>query len=301
MGRRIDWEKVGLSVYFCIFLLFMYLPMIVMAILSLQGPRGNITFPIQGFGFQWWEALVSEDAIPRSNAERIRDAAAESLQVSIIAGLVVALLALGLSMAFRRRFRGDSLMFTLILLALMTPGALLSLGTVLFWDTLGSATTLWKTALGVNVTWALPFGFLVMVAVWNRYDISVEEAAADLGASKLRTFWDVTLPLVWTGLFGCFLFGFTLSWNEFDRNVLILAGQQNTLPVEIFAIAGASFLQPDFYALGTATTLFVFIILAILIAVAFVFGLRRRGRRQEEDELTTVDVEEAARAGARTS
>ena len=65
----------------------------------------------------------------------------------------------------------------------------------------GSATapSLWKTALGANVIWGIPFGFLVMLAVWNRYDERVEEAARDLGADQRRTFREVTLPLVWTG------------------------------------------------------------------------------------------------------
>ena len=77
--------------------------------------------------------------------------------------------------------------------------------------------------------WALPFGFLVMVAVWNRYDRRVEEAARDLGATRFTTFREVTLPLIWTGIFGAFLFGFTLSWNEYDRTALALGSGKTTL------------------------------------------------------------------------
>ena len=106
------------------------------------------------------------------------------------------------------------------MLALMTPGFLLAVGTQLFWNYLGLATSIWKTALGANVVWGIPFGFLVMLSVWNRYDPRIEEAARDLGADQRRTFREVTLPLVWTGIFGCFLFGFTLTWNDYDRSVL---------------------------------------------------------------------------------
>ena len=96
-------------------------------------------------------------------------------------------------MAFRRRFRGDGLAFYIILLALMTPGFLLGLGTQIFWKTMGEDTSLWNTALGANTVWGIPFGFLVMVAIWNRYDDHIDEAARDLGANAARTFREVTL------------------------------------------------------------------------------------------------------------
>ena len=86
-------------------------------------------------------------------------------------------------MAFRRRFRGDGLAFYVILLALMTPGFLLGLGTQIFWKTMNQDTSLWHTALGTNTVWGIPFGFLVMVAIWNRYDDHIDEAARDLGAN----------------------------------------------------------------------------------------------------------------------
>ena len=66
-----------------------------------------------------------------------------------------------------------------------------------------------------------PFGFLVMLTVFNRYDARAEEAARDLGASAIRTFREVTLPIVWVGVFGAALFGFTLAWNEFERTYLV--------------------------------------------------------------------------------
>ncbi len=211
--------------------------MIVMAALSFQGPQGTVTFPMRGLGFYWWDELLNG-----SRSDTIRETAIRSLQLSVVSGLVVAVLAFSLSMGYRRRFRLDGVLFYLIMLALMTPGILLSLGTSFFWRTSTRQTTLWKTALGTNVVWGLPFAFLIMVAVWNRYDNTVEEASRDLGASGFRTFREVTLPLVWTGLLGAFLFGFTLAWNEYDRTALLAAGQ-NTLPLEIFALTVGSVIQ----------------------------------------------------------
>ena len=137
-------------------------------------------------------------------------------------------------------------------------------------------TSLWQTALGTNVVWGLPFAFLIMVAVWNRYDNTVEEASRDLGAGGFRTFREVTLPLVWTGVFGAFLFGFTLAWNEYDRTALVAAGA-NTLPLEIFALTVGSVIQPDLYALGTATTAVSLLGVGLFLVVATIV-LRRRIR-----------------------
>ena len=296
------WSKRALAIYFLLFLLFLYGPMIVMAILSLQGPLGNITFPLKGFGLGWWRSLFDASR-PPFHAEEIRTAGEHSLWVGLASGGLVAMLAFTLSMAFRRRFKLDGLLFYFVMLALMTPGFLLSLGTALFWRFLGALPDLWKTVLGTNVVWGLPFGFLVMLAVWNRYDRRVEEAARDLGADTARTFREVTLPLIWTGLFGCFLFGFTLSWNEFDRSVLFLTGE-NTLPIQIFALTTGATVRPDLYALGTATTLVSLLAIVILLVVAAI-RLRLRGApvHAVEEELGLVPSEaqpaEAGGVGAR--
>ncbi len=260
----------GLSIYFVIFLIFLYAPMILMAILSFQGYYGGVTFPFKGpAGFNWWQSIY-QDQVGNifTNAAPIRAAAERSFWVSLAAGAIVSVFSFSLSMAFRRRFRGDGLAFYIILLALMTPGFLLGLGTQIFWKTMAQDTSLWKTALGANTVWCIPFGFLVMVAIWNRYDSHIDEAARDLGAGAARTFKEVTLPLVWTGLFGAFLFGFTLTWNDFDRTVLLVL--DNTLPLQIVGLIQAAALRPDLYALGTATTLVslgVILLLLIVIAV----------------------------------
>ncbi len=246
----------------CIFLGFIYLPMVLMGVLSFQGTYGAITFPFKGpVSLRWWQSLF-DASVPGSHATEIRDSALQSLWLSLAAGAVVAILAFTLSMAFRRRFRGDGIAFYVIMLALMTPGFLLGLGTQLLWRFMDTPTSLWKTALGTNVIWGIPFGFLVMLAVWNRYDHHIEEASRDLGANQLRTFREVTLPLVWTGIFGCFLFGFTLTWNDYDRTLLLISGSETqTLPLQIAGLTFTAAIRPDLYALGTATTLFTIILI----------------------------------------
>jgi putative spermidine/putrescine transport system permease protein len=303
--RRRDWAKWGLGTYFVIFLLFLYGPMLLMAILSFQGYFGGITFPFKGpLSLNWWRSLVNThvagNSIP-THAPEIHTAALNSLKVSLAAGAVVSVLAFSLSMAFRRRWpwRTDGIGFYVIMLALMTPGFLLAVGTQLFWAYMGFGTGIYTTALGANVIWGIPFGFLVMLAVWNRYDARVEEAARDLGADQKRTFREVTLPLVWTGIFGCFLFGFTLTWNDYDRTVLFQTRATDSLPLEIGGLTFTSGVRPDLYALGTATTALSLLAIGALLVVASL-RLRFRGApvQRVEEELGVVEGIDTEAAGA---
>ena len=281
MTQKGKWSKRLLAAYFVLFLLFLYGPILVMTVLSFQGSNGRLTFPLVSPGIDWYKSLFDSSA-PFTQALAIKGASLTSLYLALVTGAVVVVLALGLSMAFRRRFRGDSMLFLLILLCLMTPGFLLAFGTALYWDVLGINTSMWTTALGANVVWAIPFAFLVMVAVWNRYDRRIEEAARDLGADAKTTFREVTLPLIWTGLLGCFLFGFTLSWNEFDRTALLLGTGRATLPTFIFGQTTGGTIRPNLYALGTVTTAFTLAVVALFLVAAIV--VRRRGARAEREE-----------------
>ena len=129
--------------------------------------------------------------------------------------------------------------------------------------------------------WALPFGFLVMMSIFNRYDARAEEAARDLGATDVRTFSEVTLPLIWTGVFGAGLFGFTLALNEFERTFLV-SGTINTLPLQLYIITSASVLRPYVYSLGVVTILISFLLIALFLVVSALTG-RQKARAIEDD------------------
>ena len=125
---------------------------------------------------------------------------------------------------------------------------------------------------GFHLTWTLPFGVLIMLAVFNRVDRSLEEAGRDLGASPWQVFQHIILPLIAPSLIGVALFAFTLSYDEFARSVMS-AGSDNTLPLEIYGMT-TNVTSPVLYALGTLTTAFSFLI--ILAAVSIVLFLRKQ-------------------------
>jgi putative spermidine/putrescine transport system permease protein len=278
-------STIGLAVWFGVFLIFLYGPILVMLVLSLQGSDGRSTFPARGLVSGYWYSYLGNEA-----SAALRTAAGVSVTLALIVGLISAALSLSLIMAYRRMGRRTGrAFFYLILLSLMTPGILLSLGMSLWWKLLGLNVSLYPTGLGVQVAWALPFGFLVMLAIFNRYDNAVEEAARDLGASALQTFSRVTLPIIWGGVFGAALFGFTLSWNEFERTLLV--SPTPTLPLEIYGELVSATLQPNLYALGVITT-FGTIVLVFLMLIIVAVLVRRTARTQAaalaEDNVESV-------------
>ena len=119
---RAKWSKRALAAYFVLFTAVLYLPMILMAILSFQDAKGLPYFPMQGFSGHWWQALF-DDVDPRLAGDRDPlGGDSRRSYLALVVGAVTAFLALTLSMAFRRRFRGDGVLFYLIMLGLMTPG-----------------------------------------------------------------------------------------------------------------------------------------------------------------------------------
>ena len=257
---RKAWVKTGFSVYYIIFLLFLYGPMIAMFILSFQGRRGGTNFPMRGWSLYWWNKLIEP-----STVGDLQGAMGRSLILAVIVMIISALFSTMLAMAFRKKFRGSGLLFYTIMAGLMVPGILLSLGLATLMKQLGISPAWWSSALGAHVVWTLPFGFLVMMAVFNRFDSSLEEAARDMGASEWTVFKEITLPLITPGIVAAGLFGFTLSYDEFARTTL-LAGEYNTLPLDINA-SMTQRIRPTLFALGTASTLFSLIMIGTFLGV----------------------------------
>ena len=259
-----------LTAFFVLFVLFLYGPMMAIYILSFQGPTGGLTFPMRGFSFVWFDALFGQ--------QRTGDFSG-SFWRSIILALVVMVLTLVISvaagLAFRRRFLGATPIFYVAVASLVMPGLFVGLGIALAFQIAGLTPTWWVSALGAHLTWTIPFGLLIMFAVFNRFNRAYEEAARDLGASGWQTFAHVILPIVAPGLIAVALFGFTLSYDEFARSVLTV-GARNTLPLEIYAMT-TSVTSPALFALGTITTAFSFVVIAIAIGSMW---LIQRARRQ---------------------
>ena len=257
-----------LSAFFALFLLFLYGPTLTIGVLSFQGPGGGLTFPMRGTSFHWFRELFEQQAVGDIWG---------SFRRSLVLGLMVMTTTVVVSvlggLAFRKRFPGSTILFYLIVTALVIPSILVSLGVGLMFDR-ADLTVHWSTSgFGAQLTWTLPFGLLIMLAVFNRFDKSYEEAARDQGATAWQTFRHVVLPIIAPSLLGVALFGFTLSYDEFART-LLTSGSRNTLPLEIYGMP-TTVTTPVLYALGPLTTAFSLLIIAAFILVTAVLARRR--------------------------
>ena len=257
-----------LSAFFALFLLFLYGPTLTIGVLSFQGEGGGLTFPMRGVSMYWFYDLFEQQAVGDIWG---------SFRRSIVLGLMVMVTTVVVSvmggLAFRKKFAGSGILFYLIITALVIPSILVSLGVGLLFSQSG-LNVHWSTSgFGAQLTWTLPFGLLIMFAVFNRFDKSFEEAARDLGASPWQTIRHVVLPIIAPSLIGVALFGFTLSYDEFART-LLTAGSYNTLPLEIYGMT-TNVTSPVLYALGTLTTVFSLLIIGIFLALALLSNRRK--------------------------
>jgi len=269
MGQKCSFSFYLLAIFFGLFVLFLYGPMSTIFILSFQGPQGELTFPMRGVGFYWFEILFQgQTKIGNLGTSFMR---------SLMLGLVVMFLTFAISvmagLAFRRKFYGSQIIFYLTIASIIVPSILVSFGIGIAFNLLGLQTDLFSSALGAQLTWTIPFAFLIVIGVFNRFNPSYEEASRDLGANDFNTFWQIVFPIIGASLVGVALFAFVLSYDEYARTSLVV-GENNTLPLEIFGMTTLD-VSPVVYALGTFTTAFSFTIIAIALA-AFQFLSRRQ-------------------------
>jgi putative spermidine/putrescine transport system permease protein len=281
--------RLSLSVFFTLFILFLYGPTISILVLSFQGPEGGLTFPMRGFSTFWFESLFDGVGVID-----IWGAFARSIRLGLVVMVLTVILSLMAGMAFRRHFALSAFLFYATISSLIVPSIVISLGVALEFriiddlikaigadmqiqwiiDDFRTTMGLFSSGLGAQLTWTLPFGLLIMFAVFNRFDPSYEEAARDLGAGPWQTFREAVLPIIAPSLIGVALFGFTLSYDELARSSQAIGGL-NTLPLELRGLT-TTVTDPTIYALGTLTTAVSFLAIAFFLTL-FVL-LRRRSK-----------------------
>ena len=281
-----------MTAFFALFILFLYGPMISILVLSFQGPEGGLTFPMRGFSTFWFESLFDGVGVID-----IWSAFGRSIRLGLVVMVLTVIFSLMAGLAFRKKFMLSGALFYATISSLIVPSIVISLGVALefrilddmikafgdsrqitwiiedFRTTMG----LFSSGLGAQLTWTLPFGLLIMFAVFNRFDPSYEEAARDLGAGPWQTFTEAVLPIIAPSLIGVALFGFTLSYDELARSSQAIGGL-NTLPLELRGLT-TTVTDPTIYALGTLTTGISFAVIGMALMLYFVLRRRTAKRR----------------------
>ena len=279
-----------LATVFALFVLFLYGPVITIFVLSFQGPEGGLTFPMRGASLHWYRELWAGLGVVDIGAALQR-----SLMLGAVVMVLTVLLALAAGLAFRKPLVGGNLLFYVTVASLIMPSIIVSLGIGLQFrlidggikwllEAVGATSMLegyttslglYTSGLGAHLTWTLPFGLLIMFAVFNRFNPAYEEAARDQGASPWQTFWHVVLPLIGPSVVGIGMFGFTLSWDEIARSSQAI-GDLNNLPLELQGLT-TTVTTPAIYALGTVTTLVSLAVISLALVTAAGLGRRRKG------------------------
>jgi putative spermidine/putrescine transport system permease protein len=286
--RRGFWP---LAIVFALFVLFLYGPVITIFVLSFQGPEGGLTLPMRGLSLHWYRELWKGLGVVDIGAALRR-----SFALGGVVMLLTVLLSLSAGLAFRKRLAGADALFYVTVASLIMPSIIVSLGIGLQFrlidgaakwllEAVGAEATLegftttlglFTSGLGAHLTWTLPFGLLIMFAVFNRFIPAYEEAARDQGATPWQSFRHVVLPLIGPSVVGIGMFGFTLSWDEIARSSQAI-GDLNTLPLELQGLT-TTVTTPAIYALGTVTTGVSLLVVALALTAAA--ALRRRGGRR---------------------
>lgn len=212
----------------------------------------RLSFPFAGFSLRWYGEIATDPLVTQAFWRTIRAA----VGTAAITGTLALLGALGLIRIGRRT---RSIIYTVVLGPLAVPGLLLAIGLAVVFRQMGFGFSLWSTVLG-HALLALPFVFLVIGSALDRFSFSLLEAATDLGATRWRAFWTVTLPLILPAVLGAVLLAMAISVDEFVI-AFFTAGSEKTLPLVLYGriLRG---IDPSLNAIGT-----VMLVLTMMLAL----------------------------------
>jgi spermidine/putrescine transport system permease protein len=259
--------KALLSSYFVLLIVFLYAPLAVLVVFAFNS--GNIpTLPIKSFSTKWFSSAFADTTLT--------SALLRSVIIAVVNGLAATLLGVMAAVSLaRERLPLRGLVVTLILLPLVVPYIVLAVGLVVLLHEFGISTSL-AAVLAGHVVLSLPYSVLVILPRLRTLDPSIVEAAKDLGASELRAFALVTLPLLAPALLSSFLIAFTVSFDEFAIASFLAPPGSPTYPVFLYAGARTPALLPEVIAVGS-----IVIAVSILIVVG-AEGIRRWAERRIE-------------------
>ncbi|NIK43025.1 putrescine transport system permease protein [Xanthomonas arboricola] len=252
---------------------FLYLPILLLMVYSFNASRLAMVWG--GFSTRWYGELLRD--------RQLLEAAWVSLQVAFwtaCASTVLGTMA-ALAMVRMRRFPGKTLFGALITAPLVMPEVIIGLSILLLLVSMGGvlgiaprgAVAIWAA----HVTFTVSFVTVVISSRLQELDRSLEEAAMDLGATPLKVFFLITLPIIAPALVSGWLLAFTLSLDDVVIASFLAGPSSTTLPIKVFASVRLG-ISPKINALAT--------LMVLAVSIAAVIGwwlLARSERRRQRD------------------
>ena len=252
---------------------FLYAPIVSLVIFSFN--ESSLVTVWSGFSTKWYGELF--------NDPQLIDAALRSLQIAALSAsiaLVLGTLAAVALVRFRR-FKGRTLFSGMVSAPLVMPDVITGLSLLLLFVAMESMLG-WPAGRGMltiviaHATFCTAYVCVVVQSRLSDFDRSLEEAAMDLGASPVRTFFDITLPIIAPALVSGWLLGFTLSLDDLVIASFVSGPGSSTLPMVIFSKVRLG-VSPDVNALATI----IIGIVALGVLAATILQLRSRPKKAQ--------------------
>jgi spermidine/putrescine transport system permease protein len=252
----------GLNIYAALALVYLFIPIFWIVGYSFNKPNGKFNFFWQSFTLDNWSNPLKDETLTDALVASLKIAAVSTVVATILGSLI----AIGLA---RYKFKGNAVLDFLLVLPLTTPEIVIgsSLATLFINQ---DVTRGFVTLIIAHVMFQISFVALTVRARVRGFDWTLEQAAQDLGASPMRTFWKVTFPLILPGILAASLLSFALSLDDFIIT-LFNAGEVSTFPLYINSSFKNSF-SPQINVLATI----VLLVSVALMASGTVLGLIRQ-------------------------
>ena len=223
MNRRASWFNVT-SIAFG--LAFLYLPILLLIIYSFNESR--LVTVWAGFSTKWYVSLFSNQGL--------LDAAWVTLRVALLSATAATILGTLAAIALVRfgRFYGRTLFSGMIYAPLVMPDVIIGLSLLLLFVAVDLGRGFWTIVLA-HITFSLCFVAIVVQSRLSTFDRSLEEAALDLGCPPVRTFFQITLPLIAPAVIAGWMLAFTLSLDDLVIASFTTGPGATTLPMKIYS------------------------------------------------------------------
>lgn len=274
-------KKMSLSskLYLAIVLLFLYLPIIMLMILSFNA--SNSTSVMSGFSIKWYIELFRDEATIQAFYNTLILAVLSAITATFIGTLA----AVGIN-KMKKGFVKTSLM-SVTNIPMMNPEIVTGVSMMLLFVFIGSILKIngilgFWTLFIAHVTFSLPYVILNIMPKLQQTDAHIAEAAQDLGCTRLQAFLKVVMPSIRPGIVAGFIMAFTLSLDDFIISYFVSGPKFQTLPIRIFSMTKKR-VTPDMYALSTL----IFVAILILLVLVNIFqsktdenGANKKGARK---------------------
>lgn len=257
----IRWYSLGL-------LVLLMVPIVVIAISSFTASN-YIAFPPQGWSLRWYEQVMG--------SRNWLAAATLSLKVASLSAASAAILGTLTALCLvRGRFRGRQAFYLLVIAPLIVPTIVMAVGVYFLYIELGLLGSIWSFVFAYTVQ-CVPIVVLVVSSALRRVNVSLERSATILGASPVRAFFSVTMPVIWPSILAAALFSFIHAFDDVIIAQFIAGTTVMTLPKMMWVSLVYS-IDPT---ISVVSTVFVAVSIILLLILAAVQGIA--GRRAHAD------------------